>query len=381
MRAGGHRHGVRLRLYHAVLHRLQVCAGPQGRRGVHHGPRHQRHRGRGPRTRVHCPAGARDKRCSNLRVLAWPHERLAGRSGSSDRRPLRHGRRDDGDAEHGRVRFDDGRVRAHRGQRRRNRGNEPAARARARGYRPSRRGGQHDQGNDEGLRDRLGRARLFPALQRLHGRVQRLLGRAVHQRRHRRSRGLRRRAPRRHAGVSVLEHGVHGGGAQRAGGGQRGPSPVRRAPGHHVVPGKARLRSVCEHRREVGLAGDGAAGRHGGGRAHRRRRGVQIARRRLAAATARRARRRWHAHVRDRHGDPHGSLSEYGRRGVGQRQEVHRAGGARGQEQRGAQGQRHGRHGGRPLQRHGGAVPPRAHQTPVHGHSSDVPAVPLSELT
>ena len=59
------------------------------------------------------------------------------------------------------------------GQRRRHRRVQPRGGRRPRDHRPPRRGRQHDQGPDQGLRDRLGVARGVPAVLRLHRQDQR----------------------------------------------------------------------------------------------------------------------------------------------------------------------------------------------------------------
>ena len=84
------------------------------------------------------------------------------------RRHLRDRRRDDGHADDHRLHPGDGHLRPDHRQRRRHRRVQPRRGRRPRDHRPPRRRRQHDQGADQGLRDRLGVAGRVPAVQRLH---------------------------------------------------------------------------------------------------------------------------------------------------------------------------------------------------------------------
>ena len=125
--------------------------------GVHHGARDQHHRRHRRVDEVDRMAGARGVR-RHLRVVLV-------------RRPLRHRHRRDVDAVDGRHHRRARRVRSDHRQRRRHRRDGGPARLRARDHRSARRGRQHDQGGDQGLRDRLGRPRGARALRRLHARA------------------------------------------------------------------------------------------------------------------------------------------------------------------------------------------------------------------
>ena len=85
------------------------------------------------------------------------------------RRLLRHRRGRHGDALADRRRGRPRRVRADHRQRRRHRRDGGAARGRPRHHRPARRGGQHDQGRHQGVRDRLRRPRGRGAVRLLRG--------------------------------------------------------------------------------------------------------------------------------------------------------------------------------------------------------------------
>ncbi len=129
---------------------------------------------------------------------------------------------------------------------------------RSRDHRPARRGREHDQGRDEGLRNRLGRI----------GRVDPV--RLVHERAHRpgapddlhpvRSLGDLGPLPRRPDAVPVrlARHagGRAGGGAGRPG----GAPPVPRAPRDHGLHREARLQPRGQHRHRIGDQVDARAG-------------------------------------------------------------------------------------------------------------------------
>ena len=142
---------------HRVLHRHGLQAGQARRAGLDDGSRHQHHRRPRRVDALHGLAGARRVR-RDLRVV------LA-------RGPLRH--RDRGHrhavdgGHHRRAR----RLRPDHRQRGRHRRDGRAAGVGARDHRSARRRRQHDEGGDQGLRDRLGRPRRAGALRRLHARA------------------------------------------------------------------------------------------------------------------------------------------------------------------------------------------------------------------
>ena len=141
-------------LDHRVLHRHPVLAGAPHRGSVHHRPRHQHHRRPGRVHALHRLAGA-------VRLRRDPGVLPAGG-------PVRHRRRRDLHAEHGRHRGGPGRLRPDHRQRRRHRRNGRPAAQRARHHRPAGRRGQHHQGRDQGLCHRLGRPGRAGAVRRLH---------------------------------------------------------------------------------------------------------------------------------------------------------------------------------------------------------------------
>ncbi len=106
------------------------------------------------------------------RPVRQPLARHAGRPAVADRRQrrrhLRDRRRDDGHAHDHRLHPGDGHLRPDHRQRRWHRRVQPRRGRRPRDHRPARRRRQHDQGPDQGLRDRLRVARRVPAVQRLH---------------------------------------------------------------------------------------------------------------------------------------------------------------------------------------------------------------------
>ncbi len=174
--------------------------------------------------------------------------------GSAGRRTLRDRGRDDGHARNGRLHPRDGHVRADHGQRRRNRRDVPAARGDPPEDGPPGLGRQHDQGPDEGIRDRVRGARRFPPLLGVPRRAQELRGRApVGQ--HRETRGLRGRAHRSHARVLLLGSRDPRG---RQGRGRRDPGragPVPRASRDHAGDREAGLRPDGGHRDAGGVEG------------------------------------------------------------------------------------------------------------------------------
>ncbi len=189
-------HLGRLRLHHAVLHRVQVPAGPRDRRGIPDRSRDQHHRGHLDRHRVHPRARHRD-------LGRDPGLVQDRRLGAAGRRPLRNCRRHDGHARHGRVHPRDGHVRPDHGQRGRHRRDVAAARGDPEEDRSPRRGRQHDEGADEGLCHRLRRARGVPALLGVPRRAQELR-RGADLGQPRQAGGLRRRPHRRDARFLLL---------------------------------------------------------------------------------------------------------------------------------------------------------------------------------
>ena len=238
-----HPHGLRLRLDHAVLHRVQVPAGAVHRRGLADRPGHQHHQRPGRGLRVHRPAGARDLGRADGRLLV----RQDGPRRHAGRRPLRHGHRHHGHARPLRLHPGHGHLRAHHRQRRRHHRDVQAARGDPPQDRPPRRGGEHHQGPHQGLRHRLGGPRGLPALQRLPGR-----GREDHGPAHRRGpdpgAGLRRRPARRHAGVRLQLPRHQGRGQGGPGRHRRGAPAVQGEPRDHGRHRQARLRPLRRHR-------------------------------------------------------------------------------------------------------------------------------------
>ena len=141
------------------------------------------------------------------------------------------------------------------------------------------------------------------------------------------------------------------GGASGAGDGGRGAPPVPREAGDHGRHRGARLRARGQHLHHRSAARDDHPGPAGRGRAHLRGRGDQRA---VAGRSAHRL-DRGRRHARHHDGER--------RRGLGQRQEVHRRGELRRQGLGSAQGRRGGRYRGRSVQGHLGPVaqhPPQA---------------------
>ena len=107
-----------------------------------------------------------------LALLASHWLGLAGPPGDGGRtrrrRHLRDRGRDDGDADDHRLHPGDGHLRPDHGQRRRDRRVQPRREGRPRDHRSPGRGRQHDQGPDQGLRDRIGIARRVPPVLGLH---------------------------------------------------------------------------------------------------------------------------------------------------------------------------------------------------------------------
>ena len=154
---------------------------------------------------------------------------------------------------------------------------EPA-RLGARDHRSARRRGQHDQGGDQGLRDRLGGPRGPRALRRLHARARDSVGiepdlRPVE------PHGDHRPVHRRPHSLPLRRDGDGSGRPRRGRGGGRGAPPVQRDQGHHGRHRQAGVRRRGRHAdqggdqgndRAVAAAGAGA-GRRGPGRSARRR--------------------------------------------------------------------------------------------------------------
>ncbi len=112
--------------------------------------------------------GHHDRHCAVRQPLA----RLAGRDrqrcGKGCRRDLRNRGRDDGHADDDGLHPGHGHLRPDHRQRRRDRRVQPGRGRRPRDHRPTRRRRQHDQGADQGLRDRVRLACRLPAVLRLH---------------------------------------------------------------------------------------------------------------------------------------------------------------------------------------------------------------------
>ena len=142
---------------HRVLHRHAIQAGAARGAGLDHRACDQHDRGPRRVDALHRLAGACGVR-GDLPVLCA-------------RRPVRHRDRRDLDAVDDRHRGRAGCLRPDHRQRRRHRRDGGPAGFRARHHRSAGCGGQHHQGGDQGLRDRLGRPRRAGAVRRLHARA------------------------------------------------------------------------------------------------------------------------------------------------------------------------------------------------------------------
>ena len=128
--------------------------GAVDRRGLGHRPRHQRHPGPGDLAGIDGAAGAGDHRRHHRHLHAG--------------RPVRHRHRGHHDAGAGRHGGGARRLRPGHRQCRRHRRNGRPAEGSAQDDRRARRGRQHHQGGDQGLRHRLGRPRRAGAVRRLY---------------------------------------------------------------------------------------------------------------------------------------------------------------------------------------------------------------------
>ena len=139
---------------HRVLYRRRLPSRAVHRPVLRDGPRHERDPGPRGLARIHGAADHRDHR---------GHHR-----GLQARGPVRHRHR--GDRHAGRCRHDRGArcLRSGDGQCRRHRGNGRSAEGGPQVHGRSRRGRQHHEGGDEGLRHRLSRPRRSGALRSLH---------------------------------------------------------------------------------------------------------------------------------------------------------------------------------------------------------------------
>ena len=185
------RHQRRVRLHHPVLHGRLVPPGPRDRRGVQDRPRDEHHLA-ARRSASRRPLVTAITIGIALFVSHWLGDQAEPRQRrrAQRRRHLRDRGRDDGHAHDHRLHPGDGHVRPDHRQRRRHRRVQPRRGRRPRDHRPPRCRRQHDQGPDQGLRDRLGVARRVPAVLRLHRQDQPHPGPAH------RGRRPRRRAPR-----------------------------------------------------------------------------------------------------------------------------------------------------------------------------------------
>ena len=240
--------------HHRVLHGDRIQAGAPHRRGVHDGARDQHHRRHRRVDEGHRVAGDRRVHRDLGVVLA--------------RRPLRHRNRGDVDAVDGGHHRRARRLRPDHRQRRRHRRDGETAGFRACDHRSAGRRGQHDQGSDQGLRDRLRGARCTGALRRLHARAP--LGGHRRFLRPVEPQGHRRAVHRRAHSLSVRRDGDGGGRPRRRRGGDRGAPAVQGDQRHHGRHGQARVRRGRRHAdqggdqgndRPVAAAGAGAGGR------------------------------------------------------------------------------------------------------------------------
>ncbi len=179
-------------------------------------------------------------------------------------RPVRHGDRGD---HHARPRRHDRRARRFRSrdrQRRRHRRNGWPAQGSAPVHRRARRGRQHHQGRDQGLRHWFGRPRRAGSVRRLHQRPESLhrTGTAVFQG-HGQSRlrplqSLCRRGPdlRRTDPLPVWRHRHDGGGSRGRFGGRGSAPPVQGKAWHHDRSRASRLRPRGGHADQGGDQGN-----------------------------------------------------------------------------------------------------------------------------
>ena len=142
---------------HRLLHVDPLPPGEDDRRGVGDRARDQHHPGPRPGLPVDRGAGAGARPGDPRRQRAGGH--------------LRDRRRRDGAALAVRPDRRARRLRADHRQRRRHRRDGRPAGGRPQRHRPARRGRQHDQGGDQGLRDRLRRARRAGPVRRLQERT------------------------------------------------------------------------------------------------------------------------------------------------------------------------------------------------------------------
>ena len=157
------RHGVPVR-DHRLLHLHAVRSRAQHRARLADGARDEHHPGAGAGLSVDRAAGDR-ARIRHPRRLEARRRRQPGH--------LRDRRRRDGAAVADRTDRRARRVRPDHRQRRRHRRDGRPPRGGPQRHRPARRGRQHDQGGDEGIRDRIGGARRAGAVQRVRARADR----------------------------------------------------------------------------------------------------------------------------------------------------------------------------------------------------------------
>ena len=365
-----HRHPDRagVRLHHAVLHGVQVPAGEGDRRGLADRPRDQHHRGH--RVGFECTLAAassrsRPRSCSSymLGVAALPGGGLFGTAVATMGML--------GTAAYILAMDTFGPITDNAG------GivemSEPA-RGDPQEDRPPRRRRQHDQGADEGVRDRLGGPGGLPALLRVPRRGRRTTARELTSVNLGQARGLRRRAARRDAGVLLLgaRHQRRRQGRLRRHRGR--PRAVQGAPGHHeghrdcrttaarvdIVTRGALRQMVAPGLVAVGMPivvglifkqfGVGAEA---------------VAALLMVGTIA---------------GILMATVPQQRRRRLGQRQEVHRDRRLRRQGLPDPQGGRRRRHRRRPLQGHGRPVAPRADQAARDDHAGARAAVHLSPV-
>jgi hypothetical protein len=304
--------------HHRVLHRNRLPAGEARGGSLDQGARDQHHRG-------HRRVDALDRLAGALGVRGHL-------GGLRARRALRHRDRRHLDALDGRHHRGPRRLRPDHGQRRRHRRDGRAAEGCPQRDRSPGRRGQHHQGGDQGLRDRLGGSRRAGALRRLHPQARG--SRTPHHVRPLEPGGHHRPLRGRAHPVPLRRHGDGSRGPLRGLGGRGSAPPVPRDQGDHGRHRQARLLARGGHAHQGRHQGDddpvaaaGALADRGG--AHRR---LGDGARRGRAGPGR------HAHGHDRDRPLRRDLHVHGRRRVGQRQEVHRGRPPRRQGQRCPQG-------------------------------------------
>ena len=238
---------VRVRLDHAVLHRVQVPPGARDRRGLAARARRPTS-SRGIAVGLECTGAARDRDLGRA-----PRRRTSSASWRcpiAGARPLRHRRRDDGHARHRRLHPGDGHLRPDHRQRRRHRRDVEAARgdppARPTGSTPS---ATRRRRSPRATRSARPRSRRSCSSRPTSTRSRRSPGERIARRPDAQARGVRRRPARRDAGVLLLARSPSRPSARpRRSSSARCARQFTREPGHHAGHREARLRALRRHR-------------------------------------------------------------------------------------------------------------------------------------